>query len=403
MQEQSRLRAATRLPGQSANAFPSFGIIRCPAPYADSGVITVGVPPAHRPSFPGVASPGTQSTLPLVGSARQKPIQANHEPLSREIRRLEQYRLDWSRSRLSGNVRVSMARDLLVNKGRDHSGSSWIMALQFRSDFKPMKLLAKYELEHFRTGRKCSNPQRQDNHGRPQRIADLRQGRRRKQLFGGRPPPPDANLHRQPPHRRTRRPARCPPARAFNTQPAPDRRSVRRSRTCPTQRRAQRHHRHYRLEPASNIAGLLRLSAPPSLSDSLLAPLVRRVPGILPQRPGPDPRHRPLRRSYRRRCRSWCSGLARSRTPRSSPGKSSATGTSLLQAQPISAHARHLRHPRTCSATACWPFSHWLPDNNWHFAHIDGKDKETLTFIPYFSMNDYTGLGIRIARRWRHR
>ena len=34
----------------------------------------------------------------------------------------------------------------------------------------------------------------------------------------------------------------------------------------------------------------------------------------------------------------------------------------------------------------------WKPENSWSFANANGKDKETLTFQPYFSMNDYTGL-----------
>jgi DNA-binding transcriptional LysR family regulator len=37
-------------------------------------------------------------------------------------------------------------------------------------------------------------------------------------------------------------------------------------------------------------------------------------------------------------------------------------------------------------------FSFWKPKCQWNFIHINGKDKETLTFQPYFSMNDYAGL-----------
>ena len=37
-------------------------------------------------------------------------------------------------------------------------------------------------------------------------------------------------------------------------------------------------------------------------------------------------------------------------------------------------------------------FSHWKPRNSWTFAHLNGKDRETLTFQPFLSMNDYTGL-----------
>jgi DNA-binding transcriptional LysR family regulator len=37
-------------------------------------------------------------------------------------------------------------------------------------------------------------------------------------------------------------------------------------------------------------------------------------------------------------------------------------------------------------------FSRWRPDNRWNFVHANGKEKVTLTFQPYVSMNDYAGL-----------
>jgi len=37
-------------------------------------------------------------------------------------------------------------------------------------------------------------------------------------------------------------------------------------------------------------------------------------------------------------------------------------------------------------------FDHWRPEYRWSFVHVNGKDKEELTFLPYLSMNDYTGL-----------
>ena len=42
-------------------------------------------------------------------------------------------------------------------------------------------------------------------------------------------------------------------------------------------------------------------------------------------------------------------------------------------------------------------FSHWKPENSWTFVHKNGMDKETLTFQPHFSMNDYTGLAPALA------
>ena len=37
-------------------------------------------------------------------------------------------------------------------------------------------------------------------------------------------------------------------------------------------------------------------------------------------------------------------------------------------------------------------FSYWKPENSWTFVHKSGNDKETVTFQPCFSMNDYAGL-----------
>ena len=37
-------------------------------------------------------------------------------------------------------------------------------------------------------------------------------------------------------------------------------------------------------------------------------------------------------------------------------------------------------------------FSFWTPENSWNFAQANGKKKETLTFRPFLSINDYAGL-----------
>ncbi|MBV8589203.1 MAG: LysR family transcriptional regulator [Acetobacteraceae bacterium] len=60
----------------------------------------------------------------------------------------------------------------------------------------------------------------------------------------------------------------------------------------------------------SDVSGTLRLSAPPSISDTLLTPVVTASPGFLPQRSRSDPRNRSFCGSYRRRGRpgvpAWC-------------------------------------------------------------------------------------------------
>jgi DNA-binding transcriptional LysR family regulator len=37
-------------------------------------------------------------------------------------------------------------------------------------------------------------------------------------------------------------------------------------------------------------------------------------------------------------------------------------------------------------------FSFWKPKCQWSFVHVNGKNRETVAFQPYFSMNDYAGL-----------
>lgn len=53
---------------------------------------------------------------------------------------------------------------------------------------------------------------------------------------------------------------------------------------------------------ASTVSGELRLSAPPSISDTLLAPLVRAFQASYPERSHPSVHHRPDCRSNRGRC-----------------------------------------------------------------------------------------------------
>jgi DNA-binding transcriptional LysR family regulator len=50
------------------------------------------------------------------------------------------------------------------------------------------------------------------------------------------------------------------------------------------------------------------------------------------------------------------------------------------------------RSPRDLLGHRLLAFSFWKPENTWHFTHRNGKDKETVTFQPYLSINEYSGL-----------
>jgi DNA-binding transcriptional LysR family regulator len=141
----------------------------------------------------------------------------------------------------------------------------------------------------------------------------------------------------------------------------------------------------------SNVSGLLRLSSPPSISDSLLAPLVGafqksypnvRVQILVTERPvdliaeGINLAFRvgALKDSslvcrkiftYRHQLLASPDYLAK-RTPPESP-------------QDLLAH----------QLLSFWPLK---PANTWKFIHANGKNEEMLTFKPYLAMNDYAGL-----------
>jgi DNA-binding transcriptional LysR family regulator len=139
----------------------------------------------------------------------------------------------------------------------------------------------------------------------------------------------------------------------------------------------------------------LRLSAPPSISDSLLAPLVGafqasypnvRVQVFITDRivdqiaEGVDLAFRvgELEDSslVARRILSYRHQLV------ASPGY-------LAKCEPPKTPQDLLDHRLLA-------FSFWKPVNIWSFAHANGKNTETLTFQPYLSMNDYAGLAIAL-------
>jgi DNA-binding transcriptional LysR family regulator len=141
----------------------------------------------------------------------------------------------------------------------------------------------------------------------------------------------------------------------------------------------------------SDVSGTLKLSAPPSVSDTLLTPLVTafqasypnvRVQILVTERlvdliaEGVDLAFRlgALKDS--------CLVARRVLTYRHQ-----------LVASPSYLKARKPpKGPQDLLDHRLLTFSHWKPENSWTFVHKNGMDKETLTFQPHLSMNDYTGL-----------
>lgn len=141
----------------------------------------------------------------------------------------------------------------------------------------------------------------------------------------------------------------------------------------------------------SNVSGTLRLSAPPSILDSLVVPLVGafqdsypnvRVSIFVTER-FVDHIAEGIDLAFRRALLADSTLIA----------QRILTYRHQLVASP--AYLKQHKLPRTpqdlldCRLLA---FSYWKPGNNWTFAHTNGKDKETLTYEPHLSINDFVGL-----------
>jgi DNA-binding transcriptional LysR family regulator len=141
----------------------------------------------------------------------------------------------------------------------------------------------------------------------------------------------------------------------------------------------------------ATVSGVLRLSAPPNVSESLLTPLLCafrvsypnvRVQALITERyvdhiaDGVDLAFRVgvlkdaslvARRilTYRHRLVASPEYLKRVKPP---------------------------RKPSDLPGHTMITFSYWKPETSFTFVHVNGREKETVTFVPYLSMNDFAGL-----------
>jgi DNA-binding transcriptional LysR family regulator len=140
-----------------------------------------------------------------------------------------------------------------------------------------------------------------------------------------------------------------------------------------------------------DVSGTLRLSAMPSISDTLLTPLVTAFQASYPNvriqifvtnrmvdliTEGVDMAFRlgTLKDSLlvARRIMTYRHRLV-------------ASPTYLASCEPPQEPQDLLQH-------RLLTFWHGRPECSWTFVHREGKDSETLTFQPYLTMNDFTGL-----------
>lgn len=141
----------------------------------------------------------------------------------------------------------------------------------------------------------------------------------------------------------------------------------------------------------SSVSGTLRISAPPTLSDSLLAPLVGAFQASYP--------HVRVQIFITERIVDQIAegvDLAFRVGPSEDPSLVACrllTYRHQLVASP--AYLEKVKPPETPRDLLdhrLLAFSFWKPESSWTFTHADGKDKETLTFQPYLAINEYAGL-----------
>ncbi|HTV98493.1 MAG TPA: LysR family transcriptional regulator [Steroidobacteraceae bacterium] len=139
------------------------------------------------------------------------------------------------------------------------------------------------------------------------------------------------------------------------------------------------------------VSGLLRISAPPNISDSLLAPLLCafrvsypnvRIQALITERhidhiaDGVD-------LAFRVGVLKDASLVARKLL----------TYRHRLVASPE--YLRRVKAPQSPADLLAHPmitFSYWKPETSFTFVHVDTGARETVTFLPYLSMNDFAGL-----------
>jgi DNA-binding transcriptional LysR family regulator len=142
----------------------------------------------------------------------------------------------------------------------------------------------------------------------------------------------------------------------------------------------------------SNVSGVLRLSAPPSISDSLLSPLAGAFQASYPN-------VRVQIFVSERFVDHIAEGIDLAFRVGELKDSSLVPRRLLTYRHQLVASPSYLekcKPPKTPQDLLKHPLFSFLrrgnPENSWRFGHVNGKDTETLSFQPHLSMNDYAGL-----------
>ena len=141
----------------------------------------------------------------------------------------------------------------------------------------------------------------------------------------------------------------------------------------------------------TNVSGKLRLSAPPSVSDTLLAPLICAFQALFP-----DVQVQVL---VTNRYVDHITGDVDIVFRLGALKDSSLVARKILtyRHQLVASPGYLARHtppekPADLLGHRLLAFSHWQPDFTWSFHPAGGGQAETVRFAPQLAMNDYTGL-----------
>lgn len=141
----------------------------------------------------------------------------------------------------------------------------------------------------------------------------------------------------------------------------------------------------------SKVSGNLRLAAPPSISDSLLAPIV-----VAFQTSYPDVHIQVF--ITERIVDHIAEGVDLAFRVGELEDSSLVARRILTYRHQLVASPAYLQKykppktPQELLQHRLLAFSFWRPENTWNFVHANGKDSQSITFKPYLAINEYDGL-----------
>ena len=147
---------------------------------------------------------------------------------------------------------------------------------------------------------------------------------------------------------------------------------------------------------SARVSGTLRISAPPTISDSLLAPLIIRF-----QEAYPDVRVQVF--TTDRILPQIAEGIDLAFRVGELEDSSLVVRRLLTYRHQLVASPSYLKNqkapkrPIDLLQHRLLAFSFWTPQNTWSFTRAGSKEKASVTFQPHLSINEYAGLAIALV------